>query len=195
MRSSRSARAIYDSRDPSGVPSAGFRVGAHGDLAAAVWGLDDARWFVVGGQLLGATDFLGGRRVFALSLEGSSIFPVAGGEVPFDQTIDAGGQGPMQGFRPGQLRGGSAIALTLAYEWPVWLFLNARIYATLGNAFGFGFQGFAVERLRLSFGIALRPPTPGEHPFELGVGAGTDPFDDGASISTFRFFVGTRNDL
>lgn len=189
------ARAAYDSRDPSGVPSAGFRISGRGEVAAGIWGLESSRWFLVGGQLLGATDFLGGRRVFALSIEGSAILPVSGSEVPFDQTIDIGGQGPLQGFLPGHLRGGSAVAATLAYEWPVWLFLNARLYATVGAPFGFGFEGFALEKLRLSFGIALRPPQPGEHPFELGIGVGTDTFEDGASVSAFRFFVGARNDL
>lgn len=189
------ARAAYDSRDPSGVPSAGFRIAAHGEIATGIWGLESSRWFLVGGQLLGATDFLGGRRVLALSIEGSAILPVSGSEVPFDQTIDIGGQGPLQGFLPGHLRGGSAVAATLAYEWPVWLFLNARLYATVGAPFGFGLEGFALEKLRLSFGFALRPPQPGEHPFELGLGIGTDPFEDGAGIRSFRLFVGARNDL
>lgn len=188
-------RGAIDTRDPTGVPSAGVRIAARGEIARSVQEPLATTWFVATGQILGATDFLGGRRTLSLGLDASAIFTRDPSLLPFDLTVDAGGSGPMQGFRPGQLRGLSAVALTLAYDWPVWLLLNARLYVATGNSFGLELDGFALDRLRLSFGLALRATDPGEHPFELGLSLGTDPFDRGATISAVRFFVGARNDL
>lgn len=187
--------AAFDSRRPLDVPAAGARLALYGDLAVALAGLSSSRWFRFGGEALVATDVLGARRVLSLELDVSAIVPTSGSILPFDQSLDLGGLGPMPGFLPGAVRGTSAIALTLAYEWPVWAMLHARLYAAIGNAFGREFEGLALERMRLSFGLAFHPPDTGDQPFEAGVGIGTEPIVDGASIASVRAYLGLRHDL
>jgi hypothetical protein len=187
--------AAIDTRMPIDVPAAGVRLALYGDLAMALSGLPGSRWFRFGGDALAATDVLGGRRILSLGLDVSAIVPTSGSTLPFDQSIDLGGLGPMPGFLPGQVRGGSAVALTLGYEWPVWAMLHARLYAAFGNAFGLALEGFSIERMRMSFGLSFHPPDTGDQPFEAGIGIGTEPIADGADIASVRAYLGLRHDL
>lgn len=187
--------AALDTRLPLDAPAGGVRFGAYSDLAIAPTGLEGARWFRIGGDALLATDALGGRRVVSLGFDASAILPVGSSTIPFDQSIDLGGLGPMPGFLPGQVRGLSAMALTLGYEWPIWFLLHARIYAAVGNAFGHEFEGIAMDRMRLSFGIGFHTPELGDQPFEAGLGFGTDEIGHGASVTSVRAFLGLRRDL
>jgi hypothetical protein len=187
--------AALDTRRPLGMPAGGVRIGGFGDLARSFTGLEDSRWFRIGGEALLATDALGSRRVLSLGLDASAILPIGQSQIPFDQSIDIGGLGPMPGFLPGQVRGTTAIALTVAYEWPIWVFLHARIYAAVGNAFARDFEGFALDRLRLSVGVGLHPTDITDQPFEAGFGIGTEAFGDGTQIASVRAFFGLRRDL
>lgn len=185
--------AVFDTRDPSGVPSAGIRVEGRAELAGTFGGLAGSRWARLDGEVLAAADLLGGRRVLSIAADAAAILPFDGSPVPFDQTIDVGGLGPLTAFLPGELRGMSALSATLAYDWPIWVFINARIYLAAGGAFGERFDGLSLERMRMSFGVAVRPNDPGDHPFEVGLGFGTRPFEEGANVDTIRFFIGARN--
>jgi hypothetical protein len=187
------AHAIVDTREPNGLPSSGVRLEARAELAGTFAGLSGSRWVRLDGEALAASDFLGGRRAMSLAVDVAMILPLDASPVPFDQGIDLGGAGPLMAFSPGQLRGLSALSATLAYEWPVWVFVNAQLFAAVGGVFGERYEGLALGRMRLSFGLAMRPNDPGDQPFEVGLAFGTGPFADGAGVDTVRFFVGARN--
>jgi len=115
--------------------------------------------------------------------------------VPFTELLDAGGEGPLRGFWPGEILGESVVALTLSYVWPIWVWLDAYLRATVGNAFDEYLEDFELERLSLSFDFGVRPRVKGESSFEIMLGIGTEPFVSGAGVATVRFAIGTRSDL
>jgi len=157
-------------------------------------GLPRSAWLRWGAELRGATDFLGRGRVFSLTGRVALVHALTDGSiVPFTelpQLSDA-----MIGFQPGLGSGRSVGALTLAYVWPIWAFLDGSMHLAIGNAFAESFEDFDFERLRLSFGVQLAPRVEGEHFFELGVAFGTETFARGTSVTSVRFVIGGRNAL
>jgi outer membrane protein assembly factor BamA len=133
--------------------------------------------------------------VLALNLQADFVSPLEGGEVPFTELIDVGGAGPLSGFRPGRIRGFSAAAATLSYQYPIWVLLDARLFLAAGNAFGEHLEGFDVEDLRLAFGLSIQPRLPGGVPFDLQLAFGTETFARGADVISVRFVIGNWNRL
>jgi hypothetical protein len=187
-----------DTRAVAPRPMAGVAVrvfgGAHGAFEGEAAFNGWVRW---GGSVGGFTDVLRDGRILSLQADVELISPVDGAVVPFTELIDIGDLGPLIGFLPGTIRGRSMAALTAAYEWPVWVFLHGRLFFAVGNAFDEYLEDFEAEDLRMSFGLGVEPTVGdgGELPFELSFALGTETFDDGADITSFRFFVGTRNAL
>ncbi|NUM89477.1 MAG: EamA family transporter, partial [Bdellovibrionales bacterium] len=69
--------------------------------------------------------------------------PLAEDPVPFNELAQAGGPGPLRGFRPGRLYGRSALALTTEYRWPIWHRLDGTLFTSVGNVFGAHLDGFS----------------------------------------------------
>ena len=188
--------AVLDTRRGTFRPGSGVVLGTFGAAHGAFGGLDSFNeWIRWGGNLAGYTGFLGEDRVLSLEADVELISTIDGAEVPFMELIDIGETGPMFGFLPGLIRGRSMAALTAAYTWPIWVFLDGRFHFTVGNAFDENLEGFDVENLRMSFGLGIEPTLGGELPFEFTVALGTDTFDEGAGITSVRLFVGARNAL
>lgn len=190
-----------DTRPIDELSRGGARLGGHIEQHVAFGGLTEglasstSRWIRWGGELHLATDVLGRGRVLSIAGYVDLITAIDGSPVPFTELLDAGGQGPIFGFVAGTLRGQSLAAVRVEYIWPVWTFLDATLHVEAGNVFDEHFSDFALERLRLSFGVGVLPRYGGEHIFELSVAAGTEPFVNGAAVTSLRFVAGARNGL
>lgn len=137
-------------------------------------------------------DITGTERLLTISADALFVDPLQGGQrgIPFTEEISLGGTTLMRGFLPGRLYDRSAAVTTLGYEWPIWAFLDGTMQASLGNVFGAGLRGFDVDRLRFSGVLGIRTNSSPDHQFELLTGFGTEPFDQGAAVKSFRLALG-----
>jgi hypothetical protein len=181
-----------DSREDRPLPGHGVRVEGfvgHGfDATSAI----ERRWLRYGGSVGGFVD-VGSNRVLGLWGTARFVDPLGGQEVPFTELAQLGGEPLLfSGFLGGQLIGRSAAALTLEYRYPVWVFLDGSLHASLGNVFDAQLAGFDVNRLRASFGFGLRSIGDRDQSFNLLVAFGTAPFDQGGSVDSVRIVIGSQ---
>jgi hypothetical protein len=145
-----------------------------------------SNWIRYEGTVAGYWNFWAGRTL-GLSFHGAGA---DGDFIPFTEQILLGGTGVMRGFRPGRLVGRSAAALTLSYEWPIWIWLNGAMHVAIGNVFDRAFVEFSPSLFRLSSGIGVRTTGKRDHRFEILAGLGTETFEQGAKITSFRLVFG-----
>lgn len=181
-----------DSREPRPASQSGLRLDVFGEQAIDLRPAAGQHWVRYGG-IAGAFADLGGKgRVLGLTLTTLFTDPLQG-QVPFTEQASLGGSSAMRGFLPGRLIDRSAIALTLQYEWPVWAWADGVMNVATGNVFGEHLSDFAPRLLRMSAGTGLRTVVKNGQFSELLVGFGTETFDDGLRVTSFRlFFGGTR---
>jgi hypothetical protein len=181
-------RLALDSRPVRPGPESGVRLELFG---VAARGLDDtdATWLRYGASLGGYLDFHNNRTV-GLRVYAEFVSAIDG-DAPFSELALLGGKAPLRAFEEGRLRGESALALTLDYRWPIWVFLDGSLFVEVGNVFGAALEGLESDRLRLSFGLGMRPASREDHPFEFLLAFGTEPLGDGAEITTLRVVFGT----
>lgn len=130
-----------------------------------------------------------------LRLRVELVEPDAGVEVPFLELASIGGSRDLRGFASGRGRDASAVALTLDYQWPIAAWLDATAYVGAGNVFGPRLEGFYAGKLRGSFGGGLAFNGFGaDRQIELWSAVGTDPFDEGLHVSSFRLVLGYSYD-
>jgi hypothetical protein len=179
-----------DSRAPRPAPGTGVYLEAHGepnvDLSSG------QSWIRYGGEAGVALDLDGRQRVLKLVASAELVDPLSSGAIPFYELAQLGGDNTMSGFLPGWMNGRSVATAGVAYTWPVWVWLDGQIRVSAGNAFGDHFDGFAPRELRLSADVGLTSIDARDHGFELLVGAGTETFEQGARITSFRIAIGTR---
>jgi hypothetical protein len=132
------------------------------------------------------------QRVLSLTLNVQLTDPLSGsaGGLPFTEHASLGGDAPMQGFREGRLTGRSATAATLAYEWPIWLWLAGVVDVSIGNVFGTHLRDFDPELLRFSSTIGVHALASHEHYFQVLTGFGTLPLANGFKAESFRLTFG-----
>jgi hypothetical protein len=94
---------------------------------------------------------VGGSRV--LALQGVAV--VVGGDVPFDQLAQLGGQSVMRGYLQGRYRDRSAVAAQAEFRTPVWRRLGAVAFAGAGQV-GPRLDEFSLRDLKPSGGFGLR---------------------------------------
>lgn len=117
-----------------------------------------------------------------------------GGETPFVALPALGGQpGRLAGLLAGRLRGETAAVLHLRYRWGISEWADAALHAELGNVFGPAFEGFGLDRQRLSVSMSIDTLADDAHRVGLIVGFGTDPLVRGATVREGRvaFFIGS----
>jgi outer membrane protein assembly factor BamA len=136
-------------------------------------------------------------RTVSLSVTGLFVDPIssssrAGAQIPFTEQIVLGGSGPMRGFLYGRLVDRSATVATLKYKWPIWVFLDGSMQASLGNVFGPQLDGFKPSLLRFSGSVGVESVGGADHTFEILTGVGTETFDDNLRVSSFRLLFGTN---
>ena len=148
-------------------------------------------WIKYGGAVGGYLDVTGTRRVFGLVLGANFVDPMRGNTIPFTELASLGGLGFLRGYLPNRLLGRSSVVAQLEYRWPVWMWLDGSLQFGVGNVFGRGLEGFDPKLLRMSGSVGVRTSNSPDHQFEVLVGGGTETFDQGAKLTSFRFFFGT----
>jgi Omp85 superfamily domain len=111
--------------------------------------------------------------------------------IPFTELVSLGGSRPLRGFLARRLLGRSSAVGQIDYSWPIWVFLDGVVHYAVGNVFGERLSGFDVEKMRQSFGFGLRANSSRDHSFELLFAGGTDTFERGADLESFRFVFGS----
>jgi hypothetical protein len=182
-------RMILDTREERPQSGGGVRFGLDGEYA---FDLNDPlarRWVRYGAAAGAFVDLTGSDRVLYLGGVAGMITPIEG-EVPFTELWDLGDVGPMKGFIQGWLIGESAAAVTLEYSWPVWVWLDATLHLSFGNAFDRYFEDFELDEGRFSTGIGVRTIDERDHGFIMLLGFGSETIDDGTQFETVRLVVG-----
>jgi hypothetical protein len=177
-----------DTRMKRPNPESGFRVelAAEDMQQAQANGRNFIRWGGIGAAYLD----LGRARTVALKTTVRFADSLKGDDIPFAEQVVLGGARQMRGYLPGRLVGRSAAVAEIEYRWPVWVWLDGTMHAALGNVFGTHLEGFSTKLLRLSTGIGLRSNGSPDHSFEILTGFGTETFEDGLRVTSFRFVVG-----
>jgi hypothetical protein len=112
------------------------------------------------------------------------------GEIPFIDLVSLGGSRPMRGFLDYRLLDRSSAVAQLEYTWPIWTALDGSLTYAIGNVFGEHLELFEGGLLRQSFGFGFKANASRDHAFELLLALGTETFDEGSGIDTFRFVFG-----
>ncbi|HJL30406.1 MAG TPA: hypothetical protein RMI62_15115, partial [Polyangiaceae bacterium LLY-WYZ-15_(1-7)] len=146
-------------------------------------------WLRWQGELTGHWDVSGARHVLRLGLHLTGT-EIVSGAMPFTELPDLGGSGPMRGFHGGRLVGRSGAALLLAYDWPIWQAMDGTLQLGLGNVYDGHFQELGPGNSRLSVAFGFAAIGKREHRFQMLVGFGTEPFDEGGQVKSVRFTVG-----
>ncbi|HJL16352.1 MAG TPA: hypothetical protein RMH99_11890 [Sandaracinaceae bacterium LLY-WYZ-13_1] len=185
--------ATFDTREERPAPGHGVRLQGwlgHGvDLQAP----DRSSWIRYGGRL-GLFVDVGDQRVVSLSGYVDFADALSDREVPFtEQVVLSRDPLLMGGFLPGYLVGRSATVLSFEYAWPIWVFIEGTLHASLGNVFGSRLEDFDVERLRMSFGFGFRTIGDRDNSARITIALGTEPFVRGANVSSVRFVVGASS--
>jgi hypothetical protein len=154
-------------------------------------GANPRGWLRYGAIAGGFLDLNDRSRVVGLSVAAEFSDPLTTNAVPFTELVQLGGSELMRGFLPGRLFGRSALASTLSYRWPVWVWLDGTIQLAVGNVYGPHLEGMRPGLLRLSTAIGLQTAGASDNPVQLLVGFGTETFDRGAQINTLRVALGT----
>jgi outer membrane protein assembly factor BamA len=179
-----------DTREPRPSSGSGARFELRGAHAADV--RNRGGWVGYGGLAGVFLDVNRKSRVLSLSSGVHFIDSLDQKEVPFTELATLGGFGPMRGYYPGRLAGQSAAVAELAYRWPIWIWLDGSMRLEVGNVFGEHLRGFEIGRMRLSAAIGVESVSVADKPLEVLVGLGSETFESGAKIDSFRLFVGTH---
>lgn len=188
-------RLAIDSRSSLARSRTGVRAELDSEQGTEVGGASPSGYIRVAGGLGTALDLRDSGRVVSLSVVSGFAEPLGSGVVPFTELPTLGGPGFMPGFRAGRLRGESAIVSTLRYSWPVWMWLNGSMQAAVGNVFGPKLDGFALERLRFAAALGLESSMSDDAALEAVLGFGTETFENGAGVESWRFSIGVRSGL
>jgi len=112
--------------------------------------------------------------------------------MPFTEQIVLGGSGPIRGYLFGRLIDRRAAIATLKYRWPSWALLNGAFQMSAGNVFGPQLENFKTKLLRLSAAVGFESVGSPDQTFEVLTGFGTETFDEGLNVNSFRLLFGTN---
>lgn len=148
-----------------------------------------------GGRAAAFYDFTGAHHVLALDVAANIAQNLRRNEIPFWELPSLGGTDWMRGFLNGRLRGPSTATAAVEYRYPCWMFLDGELFTEVGNAFGERLDGFAPERLFLSYGFALRSNIAPQTPIGLTMAFASNRFDSPAFrlLDVTRFTIGVSH--
>ncbi len=116
---------------------------------------------------------------------------MGGAPIPFEELVRIDDfPNLLTGYFQGDLRGRSAAGLSVVYRYPIWVWLEGVANVSVANVFGEHLNDFDVERLRLTWGLGISTIAERDTSFTLEIAFGTDTFEQGTSISSFRLAVG-----
>jgi len=183
--------AQLDDRLERPAPGSGFRV--RGGAAHSTNVREPGSFVTYGGSVTGFWDLNDLQRVVSLTAMTRMIDPLTDAEVPFTELVTLGGSEPMRGFFPGRLTGRSAAVAELSYHWPIWIWLDGAMHFEVGNVFGEHLAGYAFDKLRWSGAIGIESAGVVDNPLQIMLGLGSETFESGGKIDSFRFVLGTTN--
>lgn len=145
----------FDSRDNQYRPSSGglLELGVdytHGFLD------DDSHYVRLHGGLSGVLDLYRRTRTLVVRVEAHLLQPLNDEPVPFSELIILGGPDTFRGFRYGRFRNLSSLFAALEYRWPIWMWMDADLFAEYGGVFGKDFEGFDIRRMLPDVGAGIR---------------------------------------
>ncbi|MBI2895586.1 MAG: BamA/TamA family outer membrane protein [Deltaproteobacteria bacterium] len=171
----------------------GVRLDARAAQAFALDDVEDERFVRYGGEVSIFVDVTGTRRVLGLNVEADTIESLGAQPVPLSYMLALGGTESMRGFYLGRFVGPSALTATLDYRWPIASFLDAELFAGVGNVFAERWEDFEIDELAGHGGLAIRTNTSRDLSFDIVVGVGTRQFDRGPLLpESFRLLIGTN---
>jgi surface antigen Omp85-like protein len=184
-------RAALDNRLPRPEPGSGFRLSAQAEYLTH---LRERGSFVrYGGAAAAFIDLNQRSRVLSVAVQARFADPIDNAEIPFTELITLGGPEPMRGLYPGRLYDRSAIVGQLGYRWPIWIWLDGALRMEVGNVFGEHLDGFKPNRLRWSGALGFESVATPDNSFQFLIGLGSETFESGGKIDSFRFAVGTTS--
>jgi hypothetical protein len=143
-----------DTRDSRSKPSSGavFDFGfdyTHG------FAFDESNYFRLHAGLAAVLDLWQRSRVLVLSVLVDDIQPIGSYPVPFSELVVLGGPTSLRGVRPGRFRDFSSLLFSAAYRWPIWMWLDAELFADYGGVFARGFDDFHIADMQPDVGGGL----------------------------------------
>jgi hypothetical protein len=186
-----SVSAAFDNRLPRPAPGSGVRLQLDAAHAAELRRTDS--FFRYGGTLAGYLDLGERQRVLSLSVTARFVDPLGDSEVPFTELVTLGGDQPMRGLYPDRLTDRSAAVAGLSYRWPVWIFLDGAMNFEVGNVFGKHLEELDAGKLRWSGSIGVESNGSRDQAFQFLVGVGSETFESGGRVNSFRLAIGTTH--
>lgn len=147
--------ARVDSRDNWYRPSSGGLVELGLDYTHGL-GFDTSQYVHASGALSGVLDLWQRSRVLVVKVWAQLVEPIGNSIVPFSEMVVVGGPDDFRGFRPGRFRNFSSLLFQAEYRWPIWMWMDASLFAEYGGVFGRGFEGFSIDRMRPDAGAGVR---------------------------------------
>ncbi|HEY2512604.1 MAG TPA: hypothetical protein VGI39_17170 [Polyangiaceae bacterium] len=188
--------AALDSRRPFPESGTGFRLEAEVVQGNGFGPGRQGGWLRYEGGAAGFLDLDGHRRVLSLSARAMFADPLGSAIVPFSELVTLGGdKAPMPGFYLGRMIDRSAAVATLRYAWPIAPFLDGSLQASVGNVFGEHLDGFDVRLTRLSAALGIQSDSSPDSNFQFLVGLGSETFEQGGKVDSFRLAFGTTTGL
>jgi hypothetical protein len=188
-------RGAIDSRRGYPASGSGARVEAQLQQGNSVGESPASGWLKYQGSAGGFLDITH-RRVVSLTVTALFSDPLGSGPIPFTELVSVGGDLavpgvlPMPGFFTGRLVDRSAAAATLEYRWPIGPWLDGSMQFAVGNVFGEHLDDFDLRLLRLSASLGIETDSSPDSNFHFLVGLGTETFESGAKVDSFRLAVG-----
>jgi hypothetical protein len=180
-----------DSRQTSGT---GVRLDLNGEYDGDISRHPGQGWVKYGATAGAFFDVTGHKRIISVSVTTLFTDPLGSGVViPFLEQATLGGYGPMKGFLPGRLYDRSAAVGEVAYQWPLWILVDGTISGEVGNVFGDHLAGFAPDLFRVSGSVGVKTVGLPGNTLELLFGVGTETFEHGGQVDSFRLYVGGTN--
>jgi hypothetical protein len=144
-----------DSRDNWYQPASGALLDLGCDWSHGL-GFDHSQYVRLHGALVAVLDLWQRSRTLLAKVATEMLLPIGPYPIPFSELIVLGGPDDFRGFRPGRFRNESSLLLALEYRWPIWMWMDASLFAEYGGVFGRDFIGFGLGRMRPDVGAGVR---------------------------------------
>ncbi len=185
-------RAALDTRRPRPAPASGVRVEVEGEAGSDIQHSPGPSWLRYGATVGGFVDLGNTHRVVSLSVGTKFAAPLEHQTIPFTELVTLGGYDTMRGFWPGRLYDRSGAVATVRYRWPIWVWIDGVMEAATGNVFGDHLEEFKPGLLRLSGALGFESVGSPDSSIEFLIGFGTETFDQGTKVDSFRLVFGTN---
>jgi len=182
------AHVIVDTR-ASTTHGSGVRIESEDELGGDVEHGASGGWIRYGIGASAIFDLNDHGRLLAFSAAAQFADPMGGATIPFTELVTLGGDKWMHGYFPGRLVDRSAVVAEVRYTWPIGVWFNGMMQAAVGDVFGAHLDDFKPGLLRLSASLGIAATT-SDPPLELLIGFGTETFDHGTQVDSFRMALG-----